>query len=89
MNQVLLHRGKIKVQEVGSPLVDEHAVLVCVHYSYISTGTEAATVAASTESLIKKFASNMAASTHKFMGAMKEHGLAGTMALVNERQNKH
>ncbi|MBM3893568.1 zinc-binding dehydrogenase [Candidatus Dependentiae bacterium] len=89
MNQVLLHRGQIKVHEVSAPLVDDHVVLVRVHYSYISTGTEAATVAASTESLVRKFSNNMTASAHKFMGAVKEHGLATTFALINERQHKH
>ena len=89
MNQVLLHRGTIKVHEVSAPLVDNHAVLVRVHYSYISTGTEAATVASSSESLLKKFTSNISASSDKFLGAVKEHGLASTIALLGERQNKH
>ncbi len=89
MNQVLLHSGKIKVLGVSAPLVDDHAVLVRVHYSYISTGTEAATVASSNESLIKKFTANITASTNKFMGAVKEHGMASTFALLSERHNKH
>jgi predicted dehydrogenase/threonine dehydrogenase-like Zn-dependent dehydrogenase len=89
MNQVLLHRGSIKVHDVSTPLVDAHAILVRVHYSYVSTGTEAATVAMSSESLIKKFASNITASSNKFIGAVKEHGFASTLALLGERQHKH
>jgi len=89
MRQVLLHRGNIKVHEVSPPLVDEHSVLVRVHYSYISSGTEGATLTASDQSLLKKFAGNITGNTNKIIGAIKEHGLASTFALMQEKRHKH
>lgn len=88
MKQVFLHKGNIAVHEVSTPLMDDHSVLVRVHYSYISSGTEGATVAASHQSLIKKFVSNASINSGKIMGAVKEHGLASTFALMQEKMHK-
>jgi predicted dehydrogenase/threonine dehydrogenase-like Zn-dependent dehydrogenase len=88
MKQVFLHKGNIAVHDVATPLMDDHSVLVRVHYSYISSGTEGATVAASHHSVVKKFASNVSANTGKIMGAIKEHGMASTLALMQEKIHK-
>ena len=44
MRQVFLEKGAIVVKEVSRPLLDEHCVFVSVHYSFISSGTEIATI---------------------------------------------
>ena len=40
MKQVLIKKGKTIVEEVPSPIVSENEILVQVHYSCISAGTE-------------------------------------------------
>lgn len=88
MKQVFLHKGTIAVHDVATPLMDDQSVLVRVHYSYISSGTEGATVAASHQSLVGKFAKNISINTGKIMGAVREHGFASTLALMQEKMHK-
>lgn len=45
MRQVFLDKGTIVVKEVCQPLLDDYSVLVSVHYSFISSGTESAAIA--------------------------------------------
>ena len=40
MRQLFLEKGAVVVKEVCQPLLDDHSVLVSVHYSFISSGTE-------------------------------------------------
>jgi predicted dehydrogenase/threonine dehydrogenase-like Zn-dependent dehydrogenase len=54
MKQLLIRKGNIIVEEVPAPAVEEGTVLVEVAYSCISTGTEIATLASSSEPLWKK-----------------------------------
>ena len=89
MKQVMLHRGMVSVKDVSSPLVDAGTVLVRVHYSYISSGTEAATVALSAQSMTKRFIHDIAGSMNKLAGAIRENGIPGTLALIKEKQHKH
>lgn len=44
MRQVFLEKGNAVVKEVCQPLLGEFSVLVSVHYSFISSGTEVATI---------------------------------------------
>jgi len=85
MKQVFLHKGSIHVEEVAPPLVQDHHVIVRVHHSCISTGTESATINASEKSLIEKFSSNLVCNSTKIFGALKEHGMAVTIALAKEK----
>ncbi len=87
MRQLFLQKGKIAVEDVNPPLLNEHHVLVRVHYSFISTGTENATINASGKSLATKFVQNATSNTAKILGAVKEHGFAGTLALTREKLN--
>lgn len=82
MKQLFLQKGTILVKDVDQPVVGENEILVKVFYSFISTGTESATVSASGQSLIKKTLSNISQSSQKFFGALKDHGFAGTKALI-------
>jgi predicted dehydrogenase/threonine dehydrogenase-like Zn-dependent dehydrogenase len=54
MKQVLIHRGRIKVENVPSPLIEPGRVLVEVAYSLISTGTELSALQSQGQSLLKK-----------------------------------
>jgi len=88
MRQVFLHKGHAAVAEVPQPFLDENLVLVKVHYSFISSGTEGATILASSKSLFEKFIQNTTNATTKVIGAVKEHGFAGTYALIKENTEK-
>ena len=86
--QVFLRRGKISVESVPTPLVQEHNVLVRMHYSFISSGTESSTVKAAATSPFATYINNLTRYTSKLYAALKEHGYAGTRALVQERRYK-
>ena len=76
MRQVFLEKGAIVVKEVSQPLLDEHCVLVSVEYSFISSGTETATINNAQESII----SNIPAKIKKIIEAVSAHGIDGTKA---------
>jgi len=44
MRQVFLQKGAVVVKEVSQPRLDEYSVLVCVHYSFMSSGIELASM---------------------------------------------
>ena len=73
MKQVFLQKGSVHITEVAPPLLNDHAILVNVHYSFISSGTENATIQASNKSLLEKYTSNITEQTHKVLGTLKEH----------------
>ena len=65
-----------------APLIGKNNVLVKVHYSFISTGTEGATVKESKKNIFLKSLSNTTDKINKVMSAVKENGIPGTIALV-------
>lgn len=67
------------------PAVDCNSVLVKTHYSFISSGTEFATISASGRSLFRKVSSNLNQSIQKVMGAVKENGISSTLNLIFEK----
>lgn len=81
MRQVFLEKGAIVIKEVSQPLLDEHCVLVCVEYSFISSGTETATINNAQESII----SNIPAKIKKIIEAVSAHGIDGTKALIKSK----
>jgi predicted dehydrogenase/threonine dehydrogenase-like Zn-dependent dehydrogenase len=87
--QLFLNNGRVSFKPVDEPEIQEHRLLVRVLYSFISSGTEGATVAASGQSMVGQYSTNVSGNTNKIMGALKEHGVAGTVALVKEKLNKH
>lgn len=88
MRQVFLQRGDVYLQEVDAPLLGKKEILVRNHYSFISTGTEMATLVASEKSLLKKFSSNISENTSKVLDAVREHGIGGTLALVKAKRKQ-
>ncbi len=82
MKQVFLQAGKAQLFDTDIPLLGEKEVLVEVHYSFISSGTEYATVTNSGKNIYQKFVSNISQSTTKVLGSLKENGLQGTTSLI-------
>ena len=88
MKQLFLERGSAQHKQTPTPDVTPNSVLVKVHYSFISTGTEGATLTASGKSLFQKFISTPKVNIEKVKGAVKENGLIGTLALIKSKKNQ-
>lgn len=88
MKQVFLEKGKAVLHDVGLPLSNDDNILVSVNYSFISTGTELATVYESGRSLFGKATSNLSENVNKVVGAFKDNGVKGTLALINSKLNQ-
>ena len=86
--QIFLRQGTVSVEHTAVPLLHEHNVLVRIHYSCISSGTESSTVKSASTSPLVAYTRNIAHYTKKLIGALKEHGIAGTNALIKERRYK-
>lgn len=83
MKQVFLNKGVATVEEFPAPQVSDRSILVAVSYSFISTGTEGATVAASTQdAFIKRLITRAPKYVVKIAQAVREHGVKGTVSLV-------
>lgn len=78
MRQLFLEKGAIVVKEVSRPLLDEHSVLVAVHYSFISSGTEVATINNANTSIL----SNVPYKIKKVIESVADVGVEGTKALI-------
>lgn len=89
MKQLLLHDGKIIPTIVSMPLLDDNSVLVKVYYSFISSGTENATIKNSNQSLINKFLKNTNESIQKFKVAAEEHGIKGAITLGKSKLHQY
>lgn len=81
MRQVFLDRGTITVKEVAEPLLDDHLVLVGVHYSLISSGTELATINQAKTGIFN----NVPHKIKKVLESIKTNGVQATSALVKEK----
>jgi len=81
MRQVFIERGQAIIKEVAQPLLDDHSVLVSVAYSFISSGTEAATIANAQSSLLR----NVPQKIKKVVQSLSIHGIEGTKALVKSK----
>ncbi len=79
MRQVFLEKGLVVVKEVAQPKLDDHSVLISVHYSFISSGTEAATIA-TTES--DPVFSNIPHKIKSLLLSLANHGINGTATLA-------
>ena len=87
MKQLFLQKGNVFFREVPIPQLNVNDVLVKVHYSFVSSGTENSTINASSKSLLEKFTSNTKANVEKVLGAIKENGVSGTVALIKNKAN--
>lgn len=81
MRQVFLHKGTVIVKNVTQPQLDDYSVLVAVHYSFVSTGTEVATIASAGGSLM----TNVPGKIKKVLQSVSVHGIEGTAALIKEK----
>ena len=82
MRQVFLENGKLIVQKVAQPHLNDNALLISVHYSFISSGTEAATIANAAQSTLF---SNVPYKIKAVLKSLATHGIQGTQALVESR----
>lgn len=82
MRQVFLEKGDLVIQKVASPQLEDHSVLVSVHYSFISSGTEAATIANATRNTLF---SNVPQKIKAVLQALGRHGVEGTKSLAKGR----
>ncbi|MCF7899790.1 bi-domain-containing oxidoreductase, partial [Candidatus Babeliales bacterium] len=85
MNQLFLHKGKVGLYQVPIPQVYKKQILVQVYYSFISSGTEMATIKNSSKNLIKKFSDNAVDNTRKILRTIKENGFDTFRALIKNK----
>ena len=88
MKQLFVQKGKPRVIDVPAPQISANNVLVQVHYSFVSSGTEMATVKASQQSLAAKFVNNMSSHSAKLAECISQNGLQGTVALIKEKSKQ-
>ena len=81
MKQVLIRKGQVVVEEVPAPIIDENEVLVQVHYSCISKGTEIAGLATSGTPLYKKVLGRPQ-NIKKALDMLRREGFSKTIARV-------
>lgn len=84
MKQVLVKRGRVQIEDVPAPLLNDNHILVEVAYSLISTGTEVTGVKRSGESLAKK-AIQQPENVKKVLNILKEKGIKKTLTLVKSK----
>ncbi|MFH1461443.1 MAG: bi-domain-containing oxidoreductase [bacterium] len=85
MKQLFLDKGNVFLADIPIPQLESNNVIVKVYYSFISSGTEMATLAESEKSLIKKFHENSSKQINKITGAIKSDGIVGTIALIKSK----
>src|SRR5438270_12980841 len=78
MRQLFLEKGSVVVKEVCQPLLEEHSVLVSVHYSCISAGEEIEAIA----HLQRNLFSNIPDKIKKVLESISSYGFEGTKALI-------
>jgi predicted dehydrogenase len=88
VKQLFLEKGKVTQVPVPTPPLSNNHILVAVRHSFVSTGTESATLAESKKSLIQKSLTNTTEKINKIAGAVKENGIRGTVALIKGNLNK-
>lgn len=83
MRQVFLQKGAAVVKQVSQPRLDDDSVLVCVHYSFMSSRTELATIqnAHAQGGLFADIPSKI----KKAIQTISTHGVDGTAALIKEK----
>lgn len=89
MKQLLLERGKVIPMEVAMPTLDDNSVLVRVCYSFISSGTENATIKNSKQSLLNKAFKNTNETIQKLKNVIAEHGISGAINLSKSKLHQY
>ncbi len=83
MRQLFLENGSLSVKDIGKPALTNDTLLVETYYSFISSGTEAATIAGASSSSM--FLGNLPAKITKVVAALKTEGIEGTKALIRAK----
>ena len=81
MKQLLVKKGQVVVEKVPAPLVSPNNVLVQVHYSCISPGTEMTTVKGSGEPIYKRLLKRPE-HIKKVFDLVKEKGFSNAKSLI-------
>jgi len=84
MKQILIKKGQVTVGDVPAPFVGAGEVLVQVHYSCISTGTEMSGIKSSGEPLYKK-ALKKPQDVKKTLEMIRTRGLKNTIVRVKSK----
>ena len=58
MKQILIRKGKPELVEVPSPSIKDNEILVKIHYSALSPGTEIKSIGSTADSLLVKAVKN-------------------------------
>src|SRR3989344_5952736 len=82
MRQIFLENGALVIQNVAQPQLNDRTLLVSVHYSFISSGTEAATIANGKQSTLF---SNVPHKIKAVLKSLAQHGVQGTQALMKSK----
>ena len=78
MRQIFLDKGAITLKEVSEPSLSKGSILVEVYYSFISSGTENATISNSSTNLLD----SMPEKVKKVLESISKNGIDGTTALI-------
>jgi threonine dehydrogenase-like Zn-dependent dehydrogenase/predicted dehydrogenase len=81
MRQVFVDKGSLIIQKVAQPKLDEHSVLVSVHYSFMSSGIEAAIIA---QTQNKSLLVNIPQKIKIALSSLAQYGFYGTKALLHD-----
>ena len=84
MLQAVVKKGAVLNENVSAPVVSDGAVLIKVHYSCISAGTETSSVVNSSKGLIRR-ALEQPKNIKKAIDMAKSEGIAKTISLVQSR----
>jgi len=79
MRQVFLEKGNIVLKEVCEPVLENNSVLVAVHYSFIGSSQELATIEKAKESI---FFSNVPQKIKRVIKSVSRHGIEQTTTRV-------
>jgi predicted dehydrogenase/threonine dehydrogenase-like Zn-dependent dehydrogenase len=82
MRQLFLEKGTVAIKEVCEPLLDDHSILVSVHYSFISSGTNIAEIIHAKQSVLF---SNVPQKIKQLFETMAMQGADETNAFINGR----
>jgi predicted dehydrogenase/threonine dehydrogenase-like Zn-dependent dehydrogenase len=78
MRQLFLDKGAVVLKKVCEPLLDDFSVLVSVHYSCMSSGTEIA----AQEQTNSHFLNSVPYKVKKIIDSITDTGIEGCMALI-------
>ncbi len=84
MKQILIRKGKPELVEVPSPLINDNEILVKLHYSALSPGTELKSIGSTADSLLVKAVKNPQKIISGF-NLLKTNGIALTNEIISQK----